>query len=236
MPATALTTPPRPLPAAAHVRDHRSALAAAEKRLLIAIARRLPAWVNSDHLSALGLLAMVGVGVSFWAARTAPGIALPLVVVCLALNWFGDSLDGTLARVRNRLRPRYGFYVDHVVDVVGTTCMLTGLAVSGLMTPVIAAAVLVAFLLVSAEAYLATCARGVFTMAFLGVGPTELRVVIAAGALWALRGPWVTPVGLGPVRFFDLGGVVATVGLLTAFAVTAARNTAALYREETTWR
>jgi len=236
MPVTTMATPSGALPAAAHVRDHRSALAAAEKRLLVAIAHRLPPWVGSDHLSALGLLAMVGVGLSFWAARAVPAVALPLVVLFLALNWFGDSLDGTVARVRNRLRPRYGFYLDHVVDVVGTTCMLTGLALSGLMAPMVAAATLVAFLLVSAEAYLATSARGVFTMAFLGVGPTELRLVVAAGALWALRGGWVTPGGLGPFRLFDIGGAIAIAGLLAAFAVAAARNTAALYREETTWR
>jgi phosphatidylglycerophosphate synthase len=223
-------------PAATHVRHHPSVLAAAEKRVLVWIAERLPARVNSDHLSALGLLSMLGVGLSFLASARRPAVGLPLVVAFLALNWFGDSLDGTLARVRNRLRPRYGFYVDHVIDVLGTTFMLVGLSLSGFMSPVAALAGLVGFLLVSAETYLATHARGVFTMAFLGVGPTELRVLIAVGALWLLRGAWISPLGMGPWRLFDVGGTIAAAGLAVAFAASAIRNTRALYREETVWR
>lgn len=222
--------------AAAHVRHHASVLAVAEKRLLVWIAERLPGWVNSDHLSALGLLSMLGVGLSFWAAGSIPSVALPLVVVFLALNWFGDSLDGTLARVRNRLRPRYGFYVDHVIDVMGTTFMLIGLALSGFMSPVVALAALAAFLLVSAETYLATHARGVFTMAFMGFGPTELRVLIAVGALWLLRGGLVSPFGLGPWLLFDVGGAIAAAGMGVAFVASAIRNGRALYLEETVWR
>jgi phosphatidylglycerophosphate synthase len=218
------------------VRHHASVLAAAEKRLLVWIAERLPQWVTSDHLSALGLLSMLGVGLSFSAAARTPSVGLPLVVVFLALNWFGDSLDGTLARVRNRQRPRYGFYVDHVIDVLGTTFMLVGLALSGFMSPVVALASLVAFLLVSAETYLATHARGVFTMAFMGFGPTELRVLIAVGALWLLRGDRVSPLGTGPWLLFDVGGTVAASGMAVAFVVSALRNAAALYREETVWR
>jgi len=89
---------------ASHVRQHRSLTAAAEKRALVWMAQRMPAWVNSDHLSALGVMSMAGVGAAFWLAGSHPGIGLPLVVLCLALNWFGDSMDGTLARVRNRQR------------------------------------------------------------------------------------------------------------------------------------
>lgn len=215
-----------------HVRHHRSILAAREKRLLVWIAHRLPGKVNSDHLSALGLLSMVGVGLSFWAAAWRPGVALPLVVVFLALNWLGDSLDGTLARVRDRLRPRYGFYVDHVIDLAGTTFMLVGLSLSGFMSPVVALSTLNAFVLVSAETYLATHARGVFRLAAFGFGPTELRIVIAIGALWLLRGGQVFVLGTGPWRLFDVGGVVATAGMAMAFVVSALRNSLALYQEE----
>src|SRR4051794_13596623 len=91
------------------VRVHGSLLAAAEKRLLVRIARRMPAAVNSDHLTALGAVAMLGAGLSYAVAPPSPS-ALLVVVACLALNWFGDSLDGTLARVRGHERPRYGFY------------------------------------------------------------------------------------------------------------------------------
>jgi len=199
------------------------------------MAERMPAWVNSDHLSALGFLSMAGAGASFWLAGARPAAGVPLVVVCLVLNWFGDSMDGTIARVRNRQRPRYGFYLDHVIDIAGTAMMLAGLALSGHMTPLIAAATLSAWLLVMGESFLATWARSLFRMSFLWFGPTELRILIAAGALMLLGGGLVRPFGLGPYRLFDVGGVCATAGLLAVFIVNAVRNTMALYREETHW-
>jgi archaetidylinositol phosphate synthase len=88
-------------------------------------ARRLPAFVTSDHLSALALIGMASAGVSFAAMRISKWGALG-VVVFLTVNWFGDSLDGTLARVRNEQRPRYGCYVDHVIDVAGIVLLLGG--------------------------------------------------------------------------------------------------------------
>ena len=112
-----------------HVRQHRSILAAPEKRLLVFIAQRLPRAINSDHLTALARAAMAMAGWAFAAARW-DARALWIVVVALALNSFGDSLDGTLARVRHVERPRYGFYVDHVVDIAGATLLLGGLACS----------------------------------------------------------------------------------------------------------
>jgi phosphatidylglycerophosphate synthase len=229
------TRPARAGQAGEHVRDHRSLLAAPEKRLLVWIAGRLPAWIGPDHLSALGLVSMLGVGLSFWGSSVAPRLALPLVVLFLALNWAGDSLDGTVARVRGCQRPRYGFYVDHVIDLAGTVMLIAGLALSGHMTPVIALAVLAAWLLVSAESFLATHARGVFRMSFGWFGPTELRILIAAGAVKLLGGGMVRPAGLGPWHLFDVGGVGATIGLAVIFVVNAVRNAAALYREETRW-
>ena len=105
---------------ASHVRQHNSILATAEKRALIWMAERLPRAINSDHLSALGCVSMAGAGLSFWLASVDAVAGASLVVVCLILNWFGDSLDGTVARVRNQQRPRYGYYVDHVIDLAGT--------------------------------------------------------------------------------------------------------------------
>ncbi len=220
-------------PAAGHTRLHGSLLAAPEKRALVWMAQRMPARVNSDHLSALGLVSMAGVGVSFWLSGTHPAVGIPLVVACLALNWFGDSMDGTLARVRNRLRPRYGFYLDHVIDIAGTAMMLAGLAASGHMDPLVAAVTLAAWLLVMGESFLATAARSLFRMSFLWFGPTELRILIAIGALVLLGGGVVRPFGWGPYRLFDLGGVCASAGLVVVFVVNAVRNTVALYREET---
>jgi archaetidylinositol phosphate synthase len=216
---------------AAQVRVNDGWLAATEKRLLIRMARQLPAWLNSDHLTALALAAMAGAGAAFWAARFWRP-ALALVVAALAVNWFGDSLDGTVARVRKQERPRYGFYVDHVLDVTGITLLMTGLALSGFMTPTIALAVLAAYLLVSAEVFLATAVHGVFRMSFLNVGPTELRLVLAAGALTLWTRPLVTPFGFGPYLLFDVGGCAAVAGLLAALLTSTVRNTVMLFRAE----
>jgi archaetidylinositol phosphate synthase len=213
-----------------HMREHRSLLAAAEKRLLVAIANRLPGWVTSDHLSVLGLLSMPLAGAGFAVIGTS-GSAPSLVTVALLLNWFGDSLDGTLARVRHRQRPRYGYYVDHVIDLTGTAALLSGMAASTLMTPSIALAVLAAYLLVSAETYLATHTVGIFRLSFGGIGPTELRILIAAGAFHVAAHPWVHVGGL-QVRLLDISGVVAVAGLLLVFAASAIRNSRALYLAE----
>lgn len=214
-----------------HIREHLSLTAAAEKRLLVWMARRLPHTINSDHLTLLALAAMLLAGAAFalsrWDVR-----ALWLVVVALVLNWFGDSLDGTLARVRRVERPRYGFYVDHVLDIVGITLLMGGLACSGFMTPVIALCVLVAYLLVSGEVFLATAAHSVFRMSFAGFGPTELRILLAAGTVALFRDPHVDLGALGRLRLFDVGGMVATAGMLVALAVAVVRNTSALARME----
>ena len=220
-----LHSPAQPL--AAHTRENTGLLAAAEKRTLIWIARRLPRTIHSDHLSALGLGAMGAAGLSF-AAFPFTSWAVVGVVVALAINWFGDSLDGTVARVRNQQRPRYGFYVDHVLDLAGTTFLLVGLACSGLMSPLAAALALAGFLLVSAETYLATHASGVFRMSFMGFGPTELRILIAIGALKAAADPWISLGPLGSILLFDLGAVIAAAGMFLIFVVSAIRNTIAL--------
>jgi len=215
-----------------HVREHKSVLAAAEKRALIYIAKKLPRAVNSDHLSAVGLAAMLGAGLSFAAYRISPVWAAPAVVAFLVANWFGDSLDGTVARVRQQQRPHYGFYVDHVIDLAGSTFLLSGLACSGLMSPLIAASLLCAYLLVSAETYLATHAAGVFRMSFMGFGPTELRILIAIGAIKAAMTPQVDVPALGVMRLFDIGGLIGAAGLIVACVAAAVRNTRALYLAE----
>ena len=214
-----------------HVRHHDSILASAEKRLLLWIARRLPAWVNADHLSLLGVLAMLGVGLSFWAASWDQR-ALIFVLAGLVLNWFGDSLDGTLARVRKQQRPRYGYYVDHVLDLVGTLFLLGGLAASEFMSPVIGLGLLIAYLMVSAEIYLATHVLGIFRLSFLKVGPTELRLLLAAGTMFLLYKPVVGLGELGAFNLFDVGGLVGILGLALTFTVSALRHTRRLYGAE----
>ena len=217
--------------AAAHARINASFTATLERRLLTWVAMRLPPWVTSDALSALGLAAMFAAGVSFAALRWTPAAAAA-IVVSLAVNWFGDSLDGTVARVRRQERPRFGYYVDHVIDLAGTTLLMSGVACSGLIDPLLALAILVAYLLVASESYLATHAAGVFRMSFLGFGPTELRLVLAIGAVKCARSPFVDLVGGPTVRLFEVGGIVAIAGLAIAFAAAAVRNTRALHGAE----
>jgi archaetidylinositol phosphate synthase len=221
----------RPVTAGVHVRHNSSVTARLEKRLLVWIAQRLPAAVRSDHLSALGLVSMAAAGLAFAAFPITPWAAVA-VVLALAANWFGDSLDGTVARVRQQQRPCYGFYVDHIIDLAGTTMLVAGMAVSGLMQPLVALSVLVGYLLVSSESYLATHASGMFRMSFLGVGPTELRLLLMLGAIRAMSGPYVHLFDSLPVRLFDVGGVIATCGLIGAFIVSSIRNTRALYIAE----
>jgi archaetidylinositol phosphate synthase len=205
-------------------------LATTEKRALIWMAKRLPARVNADHLTALGLVAMVMAGLSFVLARWYP-VGLALVVFWLAVNWFGDSLDGTVARVRNHQRPRYGFYVDHVVDAFGTLCLVGGMALSGYMSPLVGLGLLLVYFMLSIEAYLATYARGVFRLSFWGFGPTELRIILAIGSIRLMVSPTATLFGH---RFllFDVGAVVAIVCMAATLVAAVVKNTRALYREE----
>jgi phosphatidylglycerophosphate synthase len=218
-------------PTAGHARQHDSVLAAVEKRVLIWIARRLPRAIGSDHLTWLGLVSMLGVGAAFALSAREPRV-LYLVPGLLALNWFGDSLDGTVARVRDQQRPRYGYYVDHIVDIVGSVALFSGLALSGSMQPLIALALLVAYLAAMAEVFLATHVTHVFRLASFGFGPTELRIVLAIGALALVGRPTVLVPLIGRVPLFDVGGAIATAGIAFAFAVSAVRTSLALAREE----
>ena len=202
-----------------------------EKRVLIWLAERLPQWVTSDQLTLLGLFAMLMAGLSYWAAQWDER-ALFLVVVALGLNWFGDSLDGTLARVRNRQRPRYGFYVDHVIDIVGALFLIGGLAASGYMTPLVGLGLLVGYMMVSAEIFLATYSLGVFRISFGPIGGTELRILLSIGTLYLLYKPVVQLGSLGAFHLFDVAGVCGIVGLAVALTVSAIRNTRTLYLAE----
>jgi len=214
-----------------HIREYGGILAEPEKRVLLWLAHRMPSCINSDHLTLLGLISMLAAGASYWAAKWNK-YALIAVVVFLALNWFGDSLDGTLARVRQCQRPRYGYYVDHVIDLAGTAGLLSGLALSGYMNCLIAIALLASFMLVEAEVYLATYVQQIFRLSCFWIGPTELRVVLAIGTLRLLHNPWVHLRGSGPFLLFDIGGIVAIAGLFAAFLYSAIRNGHRLYKAE----
>jgi phosphatidylglycerophosphate synthase len=211
-------------------RIQQSFVAAAEKRALVWMAERTPGWINSDHLTILGFVSQCLVGVSYSLARFNP-YALLIGIIFLALNWLGDSLDGTLARVRNRQRPRYGFYVDHVTDSIGTFFLMGGMSLSGYVHPTIALGLLIAFLMLSIEAYLATYTLGRFQLSYFRFGPTEIRILLAVGNLALLRHPIVKVFGR-EVLLFDLGGVMAIIGMSVMLVVSAIRHTVQLYREE----
>jgi phosphatidylglycerophosphate synthase len=205
-----------------------SFLAAAEKKTLVWLAERTPAWINSDHLTGLGLAGQIAAGV-FYALSRWNRFCLLAVIVCLAVNWLGDSLDGTLARVRRQQRPRYGFYVDHMMDSFGAVAMMGGLALSGYMRPAIAIGLLVAFLMLSIQSYLATYTLGEFRLSFWSFGPTELRLLLAVGNLALLRWPIVLH---GHYRLFDIGGAIGLLGMTVMTVFFTLKNGYRLYCEE----
>ena len=209
-------------------REQQSFLAPLEKRCLIWLAQHAPAWVNSDHLTLLGFAGQIATGVCYALAGRDRRMLLA-AIFCLVLNWFGDSLDGTLARVRQQQRPRYGFYVDHMIDSIGAVTMMGGLALSGYMHPLIAIGLLIAFLLLSVQSYLATYALGEFHLSMWHFGPTELRVLLIIGNLALFRWPWVIH---GRYRLFDIGGAIGLAGMVLMLIVATLKNTARLYRQE----
>jgi phosphatidylglycerophosphate synthase len=147
----------------------------------------------------------------------------------MVLNWFGDSLDGTLARVRNQQRPRYGFYVDHILDSIGSVALMGGLALSGYMSPALAISLLVLFLLLSIQSYLAAYTLGEFRMSFWSFGPTELRLLMVAGNLALFR--WQTILH-GHYRLFDFGGAIGIAGMSAMLVFFTIKNIVRLYQEE----
>ena len=205
-----------------------SLLADVEKRCLIWMAGRLPSWVNSDHLTVLAGAAMLGAGLCYWNGSVA---ALGGAIALLAVNWFGDSLDGTVARVRHHERPRYGFYVDHVLDVVGILLLVGGLVLGGHMSGAAGAGFLVAYYLLMIEIALATHAVGTFRISYWKFGPTELRILLAIGTLQLMRAGGITIAGR-PLLLFDVGAYVAIAGLVVTFIASAVANTRTLYRAE----
>jgi archaetidylinositol phosphate synthase len=209
------------------LRLQQSMLSAPEKRLLIWMAERTPASINSDHLTALGFLSQLMTGVSYGASRS-NRFWLMAAIVFLVLNWFGDSMDGTLARVRQKQRPRYGFYVDHMLDSIAVAAVMGGLAISGYMSAAIAMSLLVLFLLLSIQSYLATHTLGEFQMSFWSFGPTELRLLLIVGNLALYRRPTV----LDGRRLFDVGGAIGIAGMASMLIVFSARNARRLYNQE----
>lgn len=209
-------------------REQTSILAPLERTVLRELARRMPLWVNSDHLSILGLVGMLGAGACYAASKHNP-LVLHLVNVFIFLNWFGDSLDGTLARYRDRQRPRYGFYVDHILDTFGALFLLFGIALSGYMSERVAAAVLIIYFMLAINSYLAAYSIGVFKLSQWKLGPTELRLLLMIGNVFLIYHPRVYH---RRYLLFDVGGVIAAMGMALILVVLSIQHTHTLYKLE----
>ena len=180
-------------------------LARPEARVLEWIARRLPARVMPDHLTALGVAAALGIAGAYvlsngdkawlWAASA-----------LLVVHWLGDSLDGTLARVRGTERPRYGYYLDHLVDAFATAAIGIGLGLSPYMLLSVGLVIVIAYLILSINTYLETQAFGVFALGYGRLGPTEARLLLIGGN--ALIAIGVVGVGLLDVVGIGLAGLM----------------------------
>ena len=211
-------------------RVQESMLAPAEGRVLRWLAARLPNRVRPDHLTALGFGAMILAGILYGLSGVLPAL-LHAVNLLIVANWFGDSLDGTLARYRNQQRPRYGYYVDHVADSIGTLFLVSGMALSGYMSERIAFAFLAVYLILSIESYLVAHTLGEFRISFWKFSPTELRILLIVGNLVLLHKPQVVILGRS-FLLFDAGGAIGAGLMAIVVAISAIRHTRELYALE----
>lgn len=202
-------------------------LAAPERRLLRWLALRLPAWWTPNLLTGLGVLGAIGVGVGYALTPLHPAW-LWFVCAMLVVNWFGDSLDGTLARVRHIERPKYGYYIDHMVDAFNTAVVGVGLGLSAYVSLPVALLLVIAYLALSINIYLESSVFGIFEFAYGIFGPTEARLVliIANGVLWGAHTVLETPRGtLRSIATWVVAGAAAAMFamLVIRFAINLTR-------------
>jgi phosphatidylglycerophosphate synthase len=197
-------------------RNKKFLLAVPEARVLDWIARRLPRAVKPDHLTALGVLASIGIAAAY-VLSNGDEVWLWAASGLLVLHWLGDSLDGTLARVRKAERPRYGYYLDHLVDAFATAAIGIGLGLSPHMLLAVGLAIVIAYLILSINTYLETQAFGTFTLGYGRLGPTEARLMlVGVNTLLAL--------GLIGDGVLDVLGIALAAATILALLGRAGRN------------
>jgi phosphatidylglycerophosphate synthase len=207
-------------------------LANPEKRLLTWIAARLPRWILPDDMTALGVLAALGVAVAYQLSNESLDW-LWVASGLLVLQWLGDSLDGTLARVRKIERPTYGYYLDHLVDAIATAAIGIGLGLSPLMLLSIGTLIVVAYLILSINVYLESYAFGRFSIGYGLVGPTEIRLIlIALNTVVALGAGLDFVIADLELTVFDVIGLAIAATMIALLLGRAARNLRELARKE----
>ncbi|MBW3552689.1 MAG: CDP-alcohol phosphatidyltransferase family protein [Gemmatimonadetes bacterium] len=192
-------------------RQRRALTARLERQALEWLATRLPRRVDSDHLTGLGVVAAVAVAGAYALSTFSP-LWLWLANAMLVVNWFGDSLDGTLARVRKTERPRYGYYLDHAVDGLTTAAIGGGIGLSPFVDLRVALLLVIIYLLMSINVYLESSVFGVFRMDYGVVGPTEARILLILGntlLVWLVLGPGVSASTLALYGTLVIGGLSA---------------------------
>ncbi len=188
-----------------------------ERRLLERLARRVPRGLRANHFTALGMVGAAGAGVAYALARYNPAW-LWVASVMLAVHWLGDSLDGTLARVRGAERPKYGFYLDHVMGALSVVLVGVGIGLSGYVSPLLALGLVVAYLALAVNVYLESSVFGIAKVEYGRIGPTEARLVlIVVNTVLAL--------GVRPTaRVANWTLVIVLAGMVLVFVWRLARN------------
>jgi len=202
-----------------HKRVNDILLGPLERPALQWLAAHMPAWVNPDILTIIGILGSTVVFAGYCLTNLSSGF-LWLASLGMVINWFGDSLDGTLARYRHIERPKYGFFVDHTTDAISETLVFLGIGLSPYIRFEIACLALIGYLLMCILVYVRTTVNGVFRISYAKIGPTELRVlVIIVNAVLYFVGNPVIALPFGRFTIYDLVGIVVAVALTAAFIV-----------------
>ena len=193
-------------------RQNGSFLAVAEQRLIRVLVANIPAKVSSLHLTVVGIVGAVVASAALILCHWS-SVWLALVFVGIGLNWFGDSLDGSLARYRREERPRFGFLVDHTCDLFAQILIIVSFGLSPFLSLVSALTILLCYVLYSAYTYIRAAAHHIHQMSYIGVGATEFRILMVA---WASIG---TVVGLHEPLVSGLTTLDLFILIMAAFAV-----------------